>query len=121
MANCLVVDDSRIVRRLERQILEGLGFDVSEAGDGLQALNYCREHIPALILLDWHMPHMDGLAFLKAFRAMPQGQQVKVIFCTTESDPARIVEALGCGADEYVMKPFDADIIKIKLQQLGLL
>lgn len=121
MPSCLIVDDSKVVRKLERRIMEELGFEVSEAEDGQQALHVCSAAAPALILLDWHMPVMDGLAFIKALRATPGGDAPKVVFCTTESELNHIVEALAAGANEYVMKPFDAEIIKGKLQQIGLL
>jgi two-component system chemotaxis response regulator CheY len=118
---CLVVDDSKVVRKLERRIMEELGFVVSEAEDGKHAEAHCQQEMPKLILLDWHMPVMNGLEFLKVLRAMPNGTTPKVVFCTTESEMNNIVQALSSGADEYVMKPFDADIIRGKLQQIGIL
>lgn len=121
MVSCLVVDDSKVVRKLERRIMEELGFTVSEAEDGSFALTHCQGEKPDLILLDWHMPNMDGLAFLKALRALPGGGTPKVIFCTTESEMSHIMEAMSSGADEYVMKPFDAEIIRGKLLQIGML
>ncbi|NBO17775.1 MAG: response regulator [Proteobacteria bacterium] len=121
MASCLVVDDSKVVRKLERRIMEELGFTVSEAEDGVFALAACQSEKPDLILLDWHMPNMDGLEFVKQLRALPGGSNPKVIFCTTESEINHIMQAMSNGADEYVMKPFDAEIIKGKLQQVGLL
>ena len=101
--------------------MEGLGFHVMEAEDGADALAQCQTTKPTLILLDWHMPHMDGLEFIKQLRASEDGHVPKVIFCTTEADLSHIMQALSNGADEYVMKPFDADIIKGKLQQLGII
>lgn len=121
MTSCLIVDDSKVVRKLERRIMEELGFTVEEAEDGQQAATYCQSQKPDLILLDWHMPNMNGLEFLKVLRAMPQGDQPKVIFCTTESEMNNIMQALGAGANEYVMKPFDAEIIKGKLQQISMI
>lgn len=121
MPSCLIVDDSKVVRKLERRIMEELGFAIDEAEDGQQAVTYCNGTMPDLILLDWHMPVMNGLEFIKALRAMPNGTSPKVIFCTTESDMNNIMQALSSGADEYVMKPFDADIIRGKLQQIGMI
>jgi two-component system chemotaxis response regulator CheY len=119
--SCLIVDDSKVVRKLERRIMEELGFTCEEAEDGKQAEAYCINTKPKLILLDWHMPVMNGLEFIKVLRAMPDGNLPKVIFCTTESEMNNIMQALSSGADEYVMKPFDAEIIKGKLQQIGML
>lgn len=117
---CLVVDDSKIVRKVTRKIYEGLGYAVDEAEDGSQALEYCKQKLPELIMLDWHMPVMNGLEFLRALRKLEGGGIPVVIFCTTETEFSRIQEAIMSGANEYVMKPFDEDIIKGKLEQLGL-
>lgn len=121
MPSCLIVDDSKVVRTLEKRIMVDLGYEISEAEDGAQAEAFCKNQMPDLILLDWHMPVMNGLEFLKALRVLPGGASPKVIFCTTESELNNIMQALSSGADEYVMKPFDAEIIKGKLQQVGLL
>ena len=121
MPACLVVDDSKVVRTLTRRIAEPLGFLVEEAEDGETALAHCQNRMPDCILLDWHMPVMDGLEFIQRLRAMPEGKQPKVIFCTTETDISHIQQALAAGADEYVMKPFDANILTDKLTQVGML
>ena len=120
MKSCLVVDDSKVVRMVARKILEELEFNVSEAADGQQALEACRVTMPDVILLDWNMPVMDGMEFLRALRAGQGGDAPKVVFCTTENDLAHIQEALNAGADEYIMKPFDSDIIQSKLSQVGI-
>ena len=121
MPSCLVVDHSKIVRGLEKRMMAGLGYSVAEAEDGEQAVGHCKKEMPNLILLDWYMPVMNGLEFLKTLRAMPNGTTPKVVFCTTESEMKYILQALSAGADEYVIKPFNADIIKGKLQQIGVL
>ena len=116
---CLIVDDSRIIRKVARRIVEGLGFEVDEAGDGVEALTYCASVMPEIILLDWNMPVMDGLTFLRRLRAQPGGERPKVLFCTIETHPERIAEALSAGADDYVMKPFDGEILSSKLTEVG--
>ncbi|MSP01381.1 MAG: response regulator [Acetobacteraceae bacterium] len=119
--NCLVVDDSRIVRKVARRILEANGCAVSEAADGQQALDVCRAGLPDFILLDWNMPVMDGIAFLRALRGEFGADSPAVVFCTTENDMTHIEMAITSGAREYIMKPFDEEILMGKLGQAGLL
>ena len=121
MKHCLVVDDSRVIRKVARRILEELKFDISEASDGKEALDVCRSTMPDAILLDWNMPVMNGFDFLKALRLAPGGGEPKVVFCTTENDVGQIARAIHAGADEYIMKPFDREIVTGKLAQVGLL
>ena len=121
MRVALVVDDSKVVRSVSRKIMEDLGFEVYEAEDGQKALDQCKIKTPEVILLDWNMPVMNGLEFLLAFRQFKEHRDTKVIFCTTENDFSKIQEAISSGADEYVMKPFDREIIQGKLVQLGIL
>jgi two-component system chemotaxis response regulator CheY len=118
---CLVVDDSRVIRKVARRILETHGFAVAEAGDGQQALEVCRARMPDCVLLDWNMPVMNGLDFLKRFRAEHGPDQPPVVFCTTETEMSAIELAIANGAQEYIMKPFDEDILVGKLAQVGLL
>ena len=118
---CLVVDDSRVVRKVARRILESNGFEVAEAADGQLALNACRDQLPDCILLDWNMPVMDGLSFLRALRKEFGPDNPPVVFCTTENDIGHIEAAISNGAQEYIMKPFDEDILTGKLAQVGLL
>jgi two-component system chemotaxis response regulator CheY len=119
--DCLVVDDSRVVRKAARRVMEGFGFAVREAEDGAQALEACRAQLPDFVLLDWNMPVMDGISFLRHARAEHGDRKPVVMLCTTENTQERILEALEAGAQEYVMKPFDAEIIGGKLLQLGIL
>jgi two-component system chemotaxis response regulator CheY len=116
-----VVDDSSVVRKIARRILEELDFQVFEAGDGEKALEICKQALPEAILLDWNMPVMDGYEFLGHLRRLPGGDQPKVVFCTTENDMDHITRALHAGANEYIMKPFDKDIVAAKLQEVGLI
>lgn len=121
MKHCLVVDDSAVIRKVARRILEQLDFEISEAEDGKQALEICNRRMPDVVLLDWNMPVMNGFDFLKALRVAPGGGEPKVVFCTTENDVGHIARALHAGADEYIMKPFDRDIVTGKFAQVGLI
>ncbi len=119
LKTCLIVDDSRIIRKVARRIIEDLGFEVDEAADGGEALTYCMGLMPQVVLLDWQMPVMDGLSFLRRLRDLPGGRVPKVLFCTIETRADRIAEALSAGADDYVMKPFDGEILRSKLAEVG--
>lgn len=119
MKTCLVVDDSKVIRKVARHILETLDFSVEEAGDGQEALQQCEARMPDVVLLDWNMPVMSGMEFLKVLRGSGQPSQPKVVFCTTENDMAHIRAAIAAGADEYVMKPFDRETLQAKLQIVG--
>ncbi|MBC8790029.1 MAG: two-component system response regulator [Tagaea sp. CACIAM 22H2] len=121
MKTFLVVDDSRVIRNVARRILEALSFKVEEAADGQQALDACKRAMPDAILLDWNMPVMDGISFLRALRASPGGDAPIVLFCTTETELVKIQTAIEAGANEYIMKPFDSEIVESKLSQVGLL
>lgn len=121
MKTCLIVDDSRVIRKVARQIFEALGFACEEAEHGQLALDACVKKMPDVILLDWNMPVMDGMEFLRALRKLPNGGESVVVFCTTENDMKHIQEAMTNGANEYIMKPFDADIVRSKLSQLGVI
>jgi two-component system chemotaxis response regulator CheY len=116
---CLVVDDSQVVRKVARRLLEDLGFAVAEASDGMDALAWCRAMMPELILLDGAMPDMSGVDFLRRLRLEPGGRGPKVVFCSAETNLARIREALDAGAAEYIIKPFDGDIVAGKLALAG--
>jgi two-component system, chemotaxis family, chemotaxis protein CheY len=116
---CLIVDDSRIIRKVARRIVESLGFEVDEAADGSEALAFCGGVMPEIILLDWSMPVMDGMTFLRRLRTLPGGLSPKVLFCTIETRAERIAEALSAGADDYVMKPFDGEILSSKFAEVG--
>lgn len=120
MKQVLVVDDSAVIRKVARRILEGLAFETSEAPDGKSALIECEKAMPDVILLDWNMPEMDGMEFLCALRKMPGGMAPKVVFCTTENEVGHIARAMHAGADEYIMKPFDQHIVRSKFEEIGL-
>ncbi len=117
--SCLVVDDSAVVRKVARRILEKHGFDVREAADGRLALDAVESAMPRLVLLDRNMPVMDGIEFLRALRAEYGTGGPTVVMCTTEAAAEKIMEGLEAGADEYVMKPFDEAILMDKLALVG--
>ncbi len=117
----LIVDDSKVIRKVAARIMQSLGFVTREAENGAEACAACKAMMPDAILLDWNMPVMDGLEFLSRLRRMPAGMTPKVVFCTTENEVAQITRALAAGADEYIMKPFDKEIVRSKLQEVGLL
>jgi two-component system chemotaxis response regulator CheY len=121
MKTCLVVDDSSVIRKVARRILEGLDFQIVEAEDGEKALEVCKRGLPEAILLDWNMPVMEGFELLCHLRRMPDGDQPRVVFCTTENGIAHIARALHAGANEYIMKPFDKDVVTAKFQEVGLI
>jgi two-component system chemotaxis response regulator CheY len=87
--------------------------------DGQAGLDICSQAMPDAILLDSNMPIMDGYEFLRCLRAMPDGRQPRVVFCTTENDVGHIARAMHCGADDYMMKPFDRDMIAAKFMDAG--
>lgn len=120
MKQVLIVDDSSVIRKVARRILENLNLQTSEAEDGEKALAACSFLMPDAILLDWNMPVMDGFEFLRQLRKMPGGNKPKVVFCTTENDIAHIARAMHAGADEYIMKPFDTEIVKSKFAEIGM-
>jgi two-component system chemotaxis response regulator CheY len=117
---CLVVDDSRVVRIVARRILEANDFSVRESENGAVALQACRDNMPDAVLLDWNMPVMDGITFLRELRAEFGPDHPTVVFCTTESEMQFVQAAIEAGAQEYIMKPFDEDIVMGKFAQVGL-
>ena len=119
MKNCLVVDDSKVIRKVARHILESLDLSVTEAVDGQDALIQCEAAAPDVVLLDWNMPVMSGMEFLQALATAKVTTRPKIIFCTTENGISHIKAAVEAGADEYVMKPFDRETLHIKLQLVG--
>ncbi len=119
----LVIDDSRTTRMILRGMLTRLGFEVSEAPNGEEALARLREiagTAPILVTVDWNMPVMDGYDFVRAVRADHEFDKVPLIMVTAHSDPDSVVRALEAGANEYIMKPFDGDMVREKLELLGI-
>ena len=120
MKTCLVIDDSRVIRKVTCRILQDLSFETLEAENGAAALMICRQKMPDAVLLDWSGPPLTGIDFLKALRGQTRGNHPVVVLCTTENDASRISEALEAGADEFVIKPFDREILEAKLMEVGL-
>ncbi len=119
--HALVVDDSRAMRAILARRMTGLGFEVSQAGDGVQALSVLDTGVrPDVILVDWNMPVMDGLTFIKTVRGRDDLRDIALMMVTTESEQAQIVRALAAGAHEYVIKPFSDEVIAEKQALLGL-
>ena len=112
---CLVVDDSPMVRKIARRFLLERGLDVEEAENGQVGVERCNSRLPEIILLDWNMPVMNGIEFLRHLRQMPNGDLPVVIFCTTEGDVSHISEAYTAGTNEYLVKPFDRDSLWLKV------
>src|SRR6185437_9565228 len=119
MKNCLVVDDSRVMRTVARRIFEELQFAIGEAEDGMGALDACREQMPDLIFLDWDLPSMPAVEFVKNLRGQKDGKRPVILFATTENDAGEIAHALAAGANDYIMKPFDRQTLRAKLAEIG--
>jgi len=118
----LVVDDSRAMRMILSRLLGRIGFEVAEAVDGVDALEQLEaaDEAPAVALVDWNMPRLNGLDLIKEVRRRPKFSRMTLMMVTTEGEQAQIVRALAAGAHEYVIKPFTADAIEEKLELLGL-
>ena len=119
MKHCLVVDDSRVIRTVARRIMEELRYSVAEAEDGMEGLRACHDKMPDLIFLDWNLPSMKGLDFIKSVRGQRDGAHPVILFCTTESDPGEIATAMAAGANDYVLKPFEGSQVRAKLADIG--
>ena len=119
MKNGLVVDDSRVIRTVARRILEELHYAVEEAADGIAGLRACREKMPDLIFLDWNLPSMKGVDFVKSVRGQTDGGHPVILCATTENDTGEITAAVAAGANDYIMKPFDATAVRAKLADIG--
>lgn len=118
---CLVIDDSRLVRAIVRSILERLGIRVTEAADGEEALRLFRKSSPAMVLVDWNMDGMSGPEVISALRSDPNILQPRILLCSTESRLGMIREALRGGADSYLQKPFDSDRLAHRVRRFGLI
>ncbi len=116
---CLIVDDSRVIRKISSKIVKSLGYVPLEAENGEEALARCKQKMPALILTDWNMPEMDGIEFVSQLRAIPTPREPIVVFCTSNGEAKDIHDGIGAGADDYIVKPFDEAALRAKLARLG--
>jgi len=121
MSKVMIVDDSRTIRTIIRRILLELGYEVCEAGNGVEALKVFEVEKDAvkLVLVDWNMPEMNGFELLKQLRHDPGLSWLKIVMVTTETEMDHMASALEAGADEYIMKPFTKDILVEKLEYIG--
>ena len=120
MKRCLIVDDSRIIRKVTRKILEGMDFAIDEAEDGSSALEICRRNMPVAVLLDANMPTWGSTEFLRLLRHEDGGDKPIVLLLTSENNIGQIAEAVNAGANEYIMKPFDSGVVEAKFADVGL-
>lgn len=112
----LLVDDSKTMRNIQRAVLAQLGHtEILEACDGQDALSKAPAYRPELILVDWNMPNMDGLSFVKAWRAV--NKQTPIMMVTTEAEKARVIEAIKAGVNNYVVKPFTPDLLAQRINE----
>lgn len=116
---CLIVDDSRVIRKVSSKIARSLGYVPVEAENGGEALARCKQAMPDLVLTDWNMPEMDGIEFVAKLRAIPTPKEPVVVFCTSNGEAKDIHAGIAAGADDYIVKPFDEAALRAKLEKLG--
>lgn len=116
---CLIVDDSRVVRKLACKIVSDLGYQPVEAENGEEALARCNKQMPALVITDWNMPVMTGIDFVMTLRSMPADKAPIVVFCTSKGEAQDIHAGISAGADDYIVKPFTEETLTAKLEKLG--
>jgi two-component system, chemotaxis family, chemotaxis protein CheY len=116
---CLIVDDSRVIRKVSSKIAISLGYVPIEAENGEEALARCKKSMPDLVLTDWNMPEMDGIEFVEKLRSIPTPKEPVVVFCTSNGEAKDIHDGIAAGADDYIVKPFDEAALRAKLEKLG--
>lgn len=116
----LVVDDAGVARKIVARMVTSLGFEVMTAADGQQALDLI-DHAdpPAAIITDWNMPVMDGRELAKAVRGDHEIAHLPILMVSSEADPRRVTKALLAGVDEYLFKPIDEEMIRERLELMG--
>jgi two-component system, chemotaxis family, chemotaxis protein CheY len=120
MKRCIVADDSAVIRKVARRILEQHAYEVIDAPDGRDMLSTCSVAMPDAILLDWSLPDQDSYEALRAIRALPNGDKPKIVFCLLENDTGSIARARHLGANDVMMKPFDKAMLLNKFKEMGL-
>jgi two-component system, chemotaxis family, chemotaxis protein CheY len=120
MKHCMIVDDSDVIRKVARRLLENFEVMISEAENGQDALERCRARMPDALLVDWHMPVMSGQDFMVALRLEKEGKKAHIIYCTSENDPDDIARAMSCGANDILVKPFDRESFDAKIIEAGI-
>lgn len=118
MLHCFVIDDSEIIRKYTRLIFESFGFRVSEADSAVAAMERLRTEVPDYILVDWRLPDTNSIELIERIRALPHAARPYIVYSTTENDPLEIQRALSRGADTYLLKPYNRQIIEMKLQEI---
>jgi two-component system, chemotaxis family, chemotaxis protein CheY len=120
MKRCIVADDSAVIRKVARRILEPQAYEVVDAPEGRELLSTCSVSMPDAIMLDWSLPDQDSFEVLRAIRALPDGDKPKIIFCLLENDTGSIARARHLGATDTMMKPFDKAMLLSKFKDMGL-
>ncbi|MEO8652420.1 MAG: response regulator [Hyphomicrobiaceae bacterium] len=121
MKTCLIVEDSEVIRKVARRIMNNLDFEAIEVANGQEALDTCELGLPEMILLDWHMPVMGGMEFLQSFRPVFKKKRPYILFCATDNDKMEMARAITMGANDYVLKPYDRESLKAKIREAGLM
>ena len=115
----MIVDDSPVIRKVARRILESMGYVVAEAVDGIDALEKCSRNMPDAIIVDWDMPRMDGVEFISELHARADSEQVKILFCTSEVIVTEMMKAKRAGCHGYILKPFTKEVLQNGLAEIG--
>jgi len=121
MKTCLIVEDSEVIRKVARRIMNNLDFEAIEVANGQEALDTCELKLPEMILLDWHMPVMGGMEFLQSFRPVFKKKRPYILFCATDNNKMELARAITMGANDYVLKPYDRESLKAKIREAGLI
>ena len=112
----MLIDDSKTMRNIQKSVLKQLGYtEIEEACDGQDALSKIGAFNPDLVLVDWNMPNMDGLTFVKTYRQ--QDKTTPMMMVTTEAEKARVIEAIKAGVNNYVVKPFTPDLLGQRINE----